>query len=54
MAVVTFGSVLGAGLPLLLLRLGVDPAVSSTPFIASLSDVIGLFIYFEIARLFLF
>lgn len=53
-AVVTFGSVLGAGLPLLLRRLGLDPAVSSTPFIASLSDVVGLVIYFQIARMFLF
>lgn len=49
-AVVTIGSMIGAGLPLLLKRLGMDPAVSSTPFIASLSDVMGLLIYYEIAR----
>ncbi len=52
-AVVTFGAVLGAGLPLLLRRLGLDPAVSSTPFIASLSDVAGLMIYFGIASVFI-
>jgi len=49
-AVVTFGALLGAGVPLLLRRLGIDPAVSSTPFIASVSDIVGLVIYFEIAR----
>jgi magnesium transporter len=30
---------------------GLDPAVSSTPFIASLVDVLGLLVYFSIARL---
>jgi magnesium transporter len=49
--VVTIGSTLGAGLPLLLKRLRLDPAVSSTPFIASLSDVLGLLVYYEIASL---
>lgn len=52
--VVTLGAVVGSGLPLLLRRLGLDPAVSSTPFIASLVDVLGLVLYFEIARAFLF
>jgi magnesium transporter len=52
--VVTAGSVIGAAMPLLLKRAGLDPAVSSTPFIASLSDVLGLVIYFEIAKLILF
>ena len=52
-AVILLGSVLGAGVPLVLRRLGIDPAVSSTPFIASLVDVTGLLIYFQIARLFL-
>jgi magnesium transporter len=53
LAVVTFGSLLGSGVPLLLRRLGIDPAVSSTPFIASICDVAGLMVYFEIASLFL-
>ena len=52
LAVVTVGALLGSGVPLLLQRLGIDPAVSSTPFIASLVDVAGLVIYFEIARFF--
>ncbi len=54
MAVVTIGAVVGSGFPLVLKKLGMDPAVSSTPFIASLVDVLGLVVYFEIARLFVF
>lgn len=49
-AVVTVGAMVGALLPLLIQRVGLDPAVSSTPFIASLSDVLGLLIYLGIAR----
>ncbi|MCG8421492.1 MAG: magnesium transporter [Proteobacteria bacterium] len=52
-AVVTAGAMVGAGVPILLRRLGIDPAVSSTPFIASVLDIAGLILYFEIARLFL-
>ncbi len=48
-AVVAFGSVVGAGLPLLIKRLGFDPAVSSGPFIASLVDVLGIMLYLKIA-----
>jgi magnesium transporter len=40
-------------LPLLLKRLGADPAASSTPFVATLVDVTGLLIYFSTARLLL-
>jgi magnesium transporter len=50
LAVVTVGSLLGSLLPLLIQRVGLDPAVSSTPFIASLSDVMGLLVYLGIAR----
>lgn len=52
-AVVTVGALLGTGVPLLLEKLGIDPAVSSTPFIASIVDIAGLVIYFEIGTLFL-
>ena len=52
-AVVTAGAFVGSGVPMLLRRLGIDPAVSSTPFIASLLDLTGLIVFFEIARLFL-
>ncbi len=52
--VVTLGAVVGSGFPLILKRLGLDPAVSSTPFIASLVDVLGLILYFEIAKIMFF
>lgn len=51
--VVFVGSMLGSIVPLILRRIGVDPAVSSTPFIASISDITGLLVYFEISRFFL-
>jgi magnesium transporter len=52
-AVVTMGALIGAGVPLILQRLGLDPAVASNPFITSMCDICGLFIYLEIAQLFL-
>jgi len=52
-AIVTMGTLLGSLLPLGTKRLGMDPAVSSTPFIASLVDVVGLLLYFGVANLFL-
>lgn len=53
MSVVTVGALVGSGVPILLQRLRIDPAVSSTPFIASVLDIAGLIVYFEIAHLFL-
>jgi magnesium transporter len=47
--VVLWGCLTGALLPLFLKRLGLDPAVSSTPFVATLVDVTGLVIYFSIS-----
>jgi magnesium transporter len=51
--VVTFGSLAGSMLPLVLRRLGFDPATSSAPFVATLVDVTGLVIYFTVALLIL-
>ncbi|MDZ4807557.1 MAG: magnesium transporter [Bacteroidota bacterium] len=51
--VVLWGTMMGSMLPLLLKRLGADPATSSTPFIATLVDVTGLLIYFGTAFLIL-
>jgi magnesium transporter len=47
--VVLWGTLVGSMLPLLLKRLGADPAASSTPFVATLVDVTGLIIYFSVA-----
>lgn len=51
--IVTVGCVVGSMFPLLLRRLGLDPATSSAPFIASLVDVLGIVVYFSVAKLFL-
>ena len=51
--VVLWGTLVGSMLPLLLKRLGADPAASSTPFVATLVDVTGLIIYFSVAFLIL-
>lgn len=47
--VVMLGTLTGSVLPMLLKRLGLDPAVSSAPFVATLVDVSGLVIYFTVA-----
>jgi len=51
--VVLWGTISGSMLPLALKRLGVDPATSSAPFVATMVDVTGLLIYFSMAYLFL-
>ena len=51
--VVLWGTISGSMLPILLKKLGADPAVSSAPFVATLVDVTGLIIYFSVAFLIL-
>ena len=53
MGVVLWGTLTGSMLPLVLKKLGADPAVSSAPFVATLVDVTGLIIYFSMAWVFL-
>jgi magnesium transporter len=53
LGVVLWGTLAGSMLPLILKRLGADPAVSSAPFVATLVDVTGLIIYFTMAYLLL-
>jgi magnesium transporter len=51
--VVLWGTLSGALLPFLLRRCGLDPAASSAPCVATLVDVTGLVIYFNVALLIL-
>lgn len=51
LGVVIWGTLCGAMLPFLLKKLGLDPATSSAPFVATLVDVTGLVIYFTVAIL---
>lgn len=52
-AMCVLGCTVGSMFPLLLRRLGLDPATSSAPFIASLVDVLGIVVYINIAKWFL-
>ena len=48
-AITTLAATAGAALPLLFNRLGLDPALMSAPFIATATDVAGVFIYLRTA-----
>ena len=48
-AIVLWGSLIGSMLPFGLKRLGLDPATSSAPFVATFVDVTGLVIYFSVS-----
>jgi len=49
LGVVIWGTVAGSMLPIVLKKLGADPAASSAPFVATLVDVTALVIYFTVA-----
>jgi magnesium transporter len=51
--VVVWGVTIGSMLPFILRKLGVDPATSSNPFVATIVDITGLIIYFSAATLIL-
>lgn len=51
--IVMWGTLSGSMVPMILRRLGLDPAASSAPFVATLVDVTGLVIYFTIAAILL-
>jgi len=48
-AITTLAATAGAALPLLFDRIGLDPALMSAPFIATATDVVGVFIYLRTA-----
>lgn len=45
-----WGTLVGSMLPLVFKRLGVDPGIASSPFVATFVDVTGIVIYFMIAK----
>jgi magnesium transporter len=51
--VVTCGTMVGSLLPLLFARLGLDPALMSAPFVTCLIDIVGIFVYMNVALLML-
>jgi magnesium transporter len=51
--VVSWGTIAGSMLPFIVKRFGFDPATASAPFVATLVDVAGLVIYFNVAQIML-
>ena len=53
MGICIWGTLIGSMLPLVFRRLGADPGVASSPFVATFVDVTGIVIFFTIAKVFL-
>ena len=53
MAVIIFAALFGTFIPLVLDKYKIDPALATGPFITTVNDILGLFIYFMIGKLFL-
>ena len=51
--VVLFAAMAGSGIPLVLHRFGVDPAVATGPFITTANDIVSMVIYLGLATLML-
>jgi magnesium transporter len=52
-AICLWGTLVGSMLPLVFKRLGIDPGIASSPFVATFVDVTGIIIYFSIATMYL-
>ncbi len=48
--VVSCGTVVGSMLPLIFKKLKLDPAIMSNPFVSGIIDIVGIFIYLNVAR----
>lgn len=53
LSVIVFAAMAGSGIPLLMHRVGIDPAVATGPFITTANDIVGLLIYFGLAAVLL-
>lgn len=49
----SISAVIGAIVPVIINKMKIDPAIASGPFITTLNDALGLFIYFSIATVML-
>lgn len=52
-AVIVAAALIGTFVPLVLDKYKIDPALATGPFITTLNDILGLFLYFQIGRLIL-
>ncbi len=50
--VMLYASFFGTLIPLFLHRLKIDPALATGPFITTMNDILGLFIYFMVGKMF--
>jgi magnesium transporter len=53
LTVIIFAAIFGTMIPLVLNRYKIDPALATGPFVTTLNDVLGLFIYFTIGLIIL-
>ena len=50
-AVIIFAGLFGTFIPLVLDKFKVDPALATGPFITTMNDIVGLFIYFWVGQM---
>ena len=50
-SVIVIASIIGTFIPIILAKRGVDPALATGPFITTSNDILGILIYFSIAKL---
>ncbi len=48
-SVVVFASLMGTFIPLFMKRVNIDPAVATGPFVTTMNDIIGMFVYLSVA-----
>lgn len=51
LSVIVVASLIGTFIPIVLDKYGIDPALATGPFITTSNDILGIIIYFSIARL---
>lgn len=51
LSVIVIASLIGTFIPIILDKYGVDPALATGPFITTSNDIMGIIIYFSIARM---
>lgn len=50
--IISYATIFGAAIPLILKKLGIDPAVAASPLVSTANDIFGLLIYFSLVTLF--
>jgi magnesium transporter len=51
MIVIVFAAVAGSFIPIIMNKYKIDPALATGPFVTTMNDIIGLFIYFSVSTL---